>query len=255
MNTLPILYQRLFFINHILSYFSTRKNTMEYRTGKPEVYSWTSLQRVSLSLVRGLSKPPSGWTPADCAFAIIFLTATYPSWSSWTAWTRWPWERWWQMQSVGRDCSHGVQLCKNCNEDEEVWTLEWAEWILLRWSVLVSGLSQCVASYTFAQRLFALFDRLAFSDSSFEGFHPVSKNLFSHGSNHCRVPACWTVRLLTLWMQNDNEKRRPGEESQDGKESEDDRRWSSRTLKGAFWFLNIGNWINWPAEGTWQASI
>jgi hypothetical protein len=29
---------------------------------------------------------------------------------------------------------------------------------------------------------------------------------------------------LTLWMQNDNEKRRPGEESQDGKESEDDRR-------------------------------
>jgi hypothetical protein len=60
---------------------------------------------------------------------------------------------------------------------------------------------------------------------------------------------------LTLWMQNDNEKRRPGEESQDGKESEDDRRWSSRTLKGEFWFLNIGNWISWPVEGTWQASI
>lgn len=231
MNTLPILYQRLFFINHILSYFSTRKNTMEYRTGKPEVYSWTSLQRVSLSLVRGLSKPPSGWTPADCAFAIIFLHLDHLEQHG----------RGGHEKDDGRcNQSAGIaatvsSLCKNCNEDEEVWTLEWAEWILLRWSVLVSGLSQCVASYNFAQRLFALFDRLAFSDSSFEGFHPVSKNLFSHGSNHCRVPACWTVRLLTLWMQNDNEKRRPGEESQDGKESEDDRRWSSRTLEG--WVL------------------
>ena len=105
MNTLPILYQRLFFINHILSYFSTRKNTMEYRTGKPEVYSWTSLQRVSLSLVRGLFKATLRLNPCRLCICDYFS----PSWSSWTAWTRWPWERWWQMQSVGRDCSHGVQ--------------------------------------------------------------------------------------------------------------------------------------------------
>lgn len=223
MNTLPILYQRLFFINHILSYFSTRKNTNTGLVNQKFIrghlfnvfpYPWSvafqshpqaePLQTVHLRLF--FSRPP------------IHLDHLEQH------------GRGGREKDDGRcNQSAGIaatvsSLCKNCNEDEEVWTLEWAEWILLRWSVLVSGLSQCVASYNFAQRLFALFDRLAFSDSSFEGFHPVSKNLFSHGSNHCRVPACWTVRLLTLWMQNDNEKRRPGEESQDGKESEDDRR-------------------------------